>query len=147
MRKIKIGLVLENPLLFLRIASFIAALPFVLRMTPMSAILKSCLKDAKCAPRKNEKEAVIDITDFFFSWRLPVFRGSCLKRSLVLFKFLRRIGINVDINFGVNKNRAMNNLKHGHAWLTLDGKLFFPKEEFLEHYQFCYKFPENGKEQ
>lgn len=49
--------------------------------------------------------------------RLP-YSGTCLRRSLVLQRFLRREGIETDLRFGVRKR---NGGLVAHAWLEHEG--------------------------
>ena len=60
-------------------------------------------------------------------------------------KFLREIGVNVVINFGVSKYKTEKDLKLGHVWLTFNGMPVFSEEPLIESYRLCYIFPEETK--
>lgn len=47
-------------------------------------------------------------------------KNTCLRRSLLLYYFLRKNGIEVRIHFGVKKR---DGYLAGHSWLTRDGNL------------------------
>jgi Transglutaminase-like superfamily len=49
---------------------------------------------------------------------LPVFPRRCLRRSLALHSVLTRMGLEVEIHFGVRKEGPD---LHGHSWVTVDG--------------------------
>ena len=141
-----IARIFADVVLFMRIAFFVTVLPFVLRLLPLSYILNSCLpKKVKCLSpilQSEKKAKIIATIDFLMKWRIPVFRSTCLKRSLALFKFLREINIPLDINFGINKGQATRELKRGHVWLTCGDTIVF-SDNVIEKYTFCYRFPEH----
>jgi len=65
-------------------------------------------------------------------------KGDCLIRSLVLFYFARRNGLPVHFHCGVFQvGKALD----GHAWLSLEGKPFFEKEDPYTRYTVTYSFP------
>ena len=61
----------------------------------------------------------------------------CMKRSLVLFHFLRKAGRDAEIVFGVAK--AGEKLE-GHAWVTVNGQPF-AEEGPVDRYAVTYKYP------
>ncbi len=74
--------------------------------------------------------------------------NSCLRRSLILYFFLNKSGINVQLCFGV-RNKAnlsdedMINKLEGHAWLLHKGEIFLEKNvEEAKSYKRTYCFPE-----
>jgi len=148
-QKQRLPLFLKDICLFIRIARFIAILPFLLRFSQLSSILRLSFPGrVKIEPlliQEEEKRKIIKFTDFLLGFRAPIFRSTCLKRSLVLFKFLREIGVNVVINFGVSKYQTEEKLKLGHAWLTFGGMPVFSEEPLIESYRLCYIFPEETK--
>lgn len=74
----------------------------------------------------HRKGKIIKYTDFLLGWKIPIFRNSCLRRSLILYNLLRESGINVIINFGIRKDKKGK--LRGHSWLTLDGKVYLEDE-------------------
>ncbi len=66
-----------------------------------------------------------------FERRSPL--GLCLRRSMARYRFLRRAGLPVVINFGARfKAGEADRQITGHAWVTLDGQ---PYHEDGENYQ------------
>jgi hypothetical protein len=61
--------------------------------------------------------------------------GPCLRRSLIRFHLLRRLGLPVTIHVGVQRDEKVSNSGIvGHAWLTLDGLPWEePSGEHHEH--------------
>ncbi len=62
---------------------------------------------------------------FFF---YPLFPKTCLRRSLVLYRHLVRLGLDPELWVGVRKDGSE---LAGHAWVLLEGKPAGEKEEFL----------------
>ncbi len=145
--KIKIKDLLKDLNLFLRIFFFTIRLPFSIRFKPLAEVLDQAASHKKINISDDEKELqenkINCYTNFLLGFHIPIFRNSCLKKSVILFKFLREIGIDVKINLGVVKNSSITNLKKGHAWLSINGKLYAPKDDFIDNYIFVYSFP-NG---
>ena len=69
------------------------------------------------------------------------FRHSCLLRSLVLLRSLRRLGYPVSICFGIgHEGEALA----GHAWLELDSEPVAETDGVLAQYRVIYRFPEDA---
>ena len=62
----------------------------------------------------------------------------CMKRSILLFHFLRRSGEDVRINFGFSREGGE---LLGHAWIDLDGKPFAEAEDPTGRYVRMYTYP------
>ncbi len=62
----------------------------------------------------------------------------CMKRSLVLFHYLRRSGHDAKIYFGVVKEEGK---LEGHAWVTVDG-CPYAEEGPVDRYTVTYIYPE-----
>jgi len=91
---------------------------------------------------------VAKYTDFVLGRGIWVYKRNCLKRSLILYHFMRRTGIDVQLCLGVKTNqisetlRTSNNL-NGHAWLVLNGQPWQEHESIAtETYTVTYRFPE-----
>ncbi len=65
-------------------------------------------------------------------------RRTCLRRSLLLAKLLRRSGIEVTICFGV-KHRS--GALEGHSWLERDGAPFLEPDENWREYACVFTLP------
>ncbi len=90
---------------------------------------------------------IIKYTEYILNLDFWIWRPTCLKRSLLLYHFLNKIGINVRICFGVKYNKSMiskdrNRNLYGHAWLLLDGEIFLERNiEIVRGYKVTYCFP------
>lgn len=83
----------------------------------------------------------IDITLKFANFILyNVFRSSnpCLLRSLMLFRRLRMMGLEIKIAFGVKDD--IKGLK-GHAWLVLNESHFMEQNDPSLEYRTVYVYP------
>jgi hypothetical protein len=65
----------------------------------------------------------------------------CLKRSLVLFHYLRRAGKHPIVHFGVARTDGR---VHGHAWIELDGQPYAEAGEGLKGFAQIYAYPHDG---
>lgn len=97
--------------------------------------------------KKSDQEKIVKYTDYILNLNFWIYRATCLKRALLLYHFLKKIGINVVICFGVkfNENLISKDKKEnldGHAWLLLDGEIFLEKNtEMVRGYKITYRFP------
>ncbi len=118
----------------------------------MKVITPRDLKVYKNLDLEKSKDKVVKFTDYILSRNLWIYKTKCLKRSLVLYHFLRKLGINVHICFGVRYNEKLPNGEakkklEGHAWLLYKGDIFLEKNiEMAKNYKVTYCFPE-GREQ
>ncbi len=133
---------MKDIFLFARVSYLFFILPVIMHIKPLPEILKSW---TPCRPPKLKEwdmSKIIKYLDLFFKLRVPFFsrRGTCLKRSLVLYKFLREKGVEVRINIGV---KGDSEKIYGHAWLTLDGKLYLAQlqPQMNEDFKVCFIFP------
>ena len=97
--------------------------------------------------KKSTKEKIIKYTEYILNLDFWIWRATCLNRSLLLYRFLNKIGINVRICFGVKFNKHMiskdsNRNLDGHAWLLLNGEIFLERNiEMAKEYKVTYCFP------
>lgn len=125
--------------IFTRVLYLIVKICVMLYIKPISEVLKLVTPKSSSKLKRWDMSKVIRCVDFFFIWPIPPFHpGLCLKRSLVLYKFLRENGIEVKINIGIKKETK--NI-HGHAWLTLDGKPYLTRLSSNENFASCFIFP------
>ncbi len=65
-------------------------------------------------------------------------KNPCLLRSLILFRYLRRRGLEAHIHFGIKRNVSP---LEGHSWLSLNGKYFLEEEDPQSTYTDVYTYP------
>lgn len=70
--------------------------------------------------------------------------GLCLRRSLVRYHFLRRLGMPVVINFGAKfvGGEADRDIT-GHAWLTLHGRPYHELDENWRGFTVMFTWPDS----
>ena len=93
-------------------------------------------------PRKNsnKKWSSEKLKNWVFFWagqKRALFQGTCLKRSLVLYRYLRLQGEEARIIFGI---RTENGELKGHAWVVVKEKPVVEGEDL--NYQVIYSYPE-----
>ncbi|HZX15060.1 MAG TPA: lasso peptide biosynthesis B2 protein, partial [Thermodesulfobacteriota bacterium] len=73
-----------------------------------------------------------------------IYKAICWKRALVLYHFLRKAGVNVQICFGVRlPNIEAKDELEGHAWLIYNGEIFLERDiEMAKTYKVTYWYPE-----
>ncbi len=69
----------------------------------------------------------------------PFVRSGCLTRGITLFWFLRRVGLDVELRFGLDPGGDQPS--DGHCWLTLDGEPFLEKRDPRPHFAETYRLP------
>jgi hypothetical protein len=129
-----------------RIFTLICLLPLLHRLLRLKLLLKLLTpRNTKCPANQDQEKKIIKWTDAILGWDFFIFRSSCLKRSLVLYHFLKREGLPVQINFGVRKLKEESGQQHpvldGHGWLSLRGRTYLEKGEPLKIFKLMYSFP------
>ncbi len=86
---------------------------------------------------------VRQLADAVAAWHIFSPLGICLRRSLLRYRFLRRIGLPVFVVFGARfKERPEGGGIGGHAWLTLNGTPYFEHPADYEGFVEMYVYPE-----
>lgn len=91
---------------------------------------------------------LVKFTDYVLNRNFGPLRQNCLRRSLLLYVFLRRIGVDVDVCMGVTRasltvDTSVANVLDGHAWLLRDDQPFLePCEPLPDLYTVTYRYPD-----
>jgi len=126
--------------LFLRIAPWIAILPILLRRYDLETLIR------KITPSKPLRSIEPEVVTVYVNWWLnrdiAMFKPVCMKRSLILYRFLRECGMNVRIHYGIKKTPEGEN--EGHSWLTVNGNLLPPDGQRAHEFRETFSFPPKG---
>lgn len=138
--------------LFIQIFCLIVISPLMLRLLSFSTIPKILTPKKKRTYKKlyldKSKDTIVKFADYILSRNFWIDKNTCLKRSLVLYHFLRRIGMNVHMCIGVRyyngpKTDDMLRKLEGHAWLLYKGKPYLEKEiSEITTFKTTYCFPD-----
>jgi len=142
----------EEILLFIQILLLVTILPAMLRLLSLHRLFKlltpSALKVCNHQNIERRRDTIVKFADYIFSWEFWIYKGTCLKRSLVLYHFLRKLGIIVRVCFGVRYDEKFSDREakrelEAHAWLVYQGKVYLEKTtDFTESYKVIYCFPD-----
>ena len=138
---------------FCKILLVVTLLPILFRFLSIPGLTKKftpkSIKYKKNINLQKTTDKIVKFIDFILNrnfWRYR--ENTCLKRSLVLYYYLRRLGIEVRICFGVKYNDDLSNMEDGnkligHAWLIYNGAIFLEKDAAeTMTYKMTYSFPE-----
>jgi hypothetical protein len=132
----------------MRIFGLITLLPIMVKYLSIPTLLKALTpgnnKSGQNLSVDSLIEKIVKYTDYILGYNRLVYKNTCLKRSLVLYHFLRKYGIEVHICLGVKKGESLGEIDsekilQGHAWLTYDGNIFLEKN-FLGTHNFKTTF-------
>ena len=85
------------------------------------------------------------LCDAVAAWHLASPLGICLRRSLLRYHFLRRVGLPVQIIFGARiKDQSEGGGVGGHAWITLNGQPYHENSQDYAGFVKMYVYPETG---
>jgi hypothetical protein len=71
--------------------------------------------------------------------------GNCLERSLGAYRLLCAAGARPDLVVGVRRSAAGAQVE-GHVWITLDGRPFAERPEFLQTFAIVVTYDANGQQ-
>lgn len=129
--------------LFREMQTFIRALPAVLK-APLPEAL------AQLTPAQPEEtlrtfvgaDFIRDLSDLTALLDRRSSLGLCLRRSLVRFHYLRRVGLPVTLKFGAKFVAGKPDREvTGHAWLTLDSAPYHEADENWKGFVVMLFFP------
>jgi len=148
---------LEEVGLFLKIFLLITILPVLVKLMTVPRLMKIL------TPQKSKLNGTRDVdnirdkiekyTLYILSRDFWIYKNICLKRSLVLYHFLRKYGMYVTVCFGVRfKNERPGGTEErkmeGHAWLLRNGAFFLEKNaEETKTYKMTYCYPEDDSKE
>ena len=120
--------------LLVRVGLFCCALPVLVRLPPQR--LRSVLQRV-AAPSSGSKSVDVALLTRYVEGILrrgrPVLPDGCLPRSIALYYFLRRSGIDVSLRFGIGQPFGT---VAGHCWLSKDHDPYLervdPRAMFVE---------------
>jgi hypothetical protein len=123
--------------LLVRVGAFAAAVPLIMRLPlpRLDALLTRAPRRASPAPEEVERlERIVALAPRVAR---PLVRPGCLTRGVTLFWYLRRVGLNVELRFGLDASNDGDT--EGHCWLSLDDEPFLeprdPRPRFAELYR------------
>ena len=70
---------------------------------------------------ERRRDTIVKFTDYIFSRNFWIYKHTCLKRSLVLFHFLRKLGIIVSVCFGVRYDEEFSDREAKKNWKHIPG--------------------------
>jgi hypothetical protein len=145
---------LWDVLLFIRIIFLAAVLRAMLRLLSIPRLMKlltpRTISDSRNPATDEVREKIVKYTDYIFGLNFWMFKNTCLRRSLVLYHFLRQAGIDVQICFGVrykedSQQEGSSKELEGHAWLLYKGDIFLERNAAMaSEYTVTYCFPAGG---
>jgi hypothetical protein len=137
--------------LFVQIFGLITLLPVMVKYRSIPTLLKTLTpagkEFGKSLNANSLIEKIVKYTDYILGYNWLVYKNACLTRSLVLYHFLRKHGIEVHICLGVKKGESLGEVDsekslQGHAWLTYDGNIFLEKNSLGTHtFKTTFCFP------
>ncbi len=137
----------EDVELFIQIFLLASVLPFLIKLLSLPRLMKLLTpNDAKVLKSSNPegtKEKTVKYTDYILSHNLWIYKAICWKRALVLYHFIRKAGVNVQICFGVRlPNIGAKDELEGHAWLIYNGEIILERDiEMTKTYKATYSYP------
>jgi len=138
--KTKSRINLTSITLLLKITLLVIAIQLMIKFLPLPKLMQVLTpKKRKESISQEEINRITHFTNLILNRRFFIFHPTCLKRSLVLYHFLNKYGLNVVMNFGVKKN---NDRLDGHGWLTLDGKPFLENYDPHDTFTVTYSYPQ-----
>ena len=142
---------LKDVFLFIRIFILITILPVLIKVLTIPQLMQTLTPHVKRFNNKVCKKyienRIVQYTDYILGRNFWVYKSTCLKRSLTLYHFFRRLGIDVQICFGVRRKKdspesTVNQDIEGHAWLLNNGEFFRETNtESAQAYKMTYCFP------
>jgi len=123
--------------LILRIMRYVFILPSWLATKSLPEVLRLLTQPQSAIHLPLRRVIVYSL--FWTSLRIPSLQNYCLRRSLILYKFLREAGVDVAINIGVRIDERGR--LSGHSWLTLAGKPYLTRPETASRFKPLFVFP------
>ena len=141
---------LEKLCLLTSIFLFATVLPALIRFLSLPRLMQ-LLTPKHNKIHKNlelQKLRIVKFTDYILNRNFLIWKKTCLKRSLILYHFLRKLGLNIQICFGVRYKKhytydlAEKDIE-GHAWLLWNDEIFLEDDiKAVKTYIVTYCYPD-----
>jgi hypothetical protein len=126
-------------LLFARVLVFAAAVPTLMRL-PLPRLAALLTRRPRRPPASAaEIERLERLTALAPRVGHPLVRSGCLTRGVTLFWFLRRAGLDVQLNFGLDSDGS--HPPDGHCWLSIRDEPFLEKRDPRPYFTEQYRWP------
>jgi hypothetical protein len=122
--------------LFLRVGLWIAFISLLLRIVSLPGLMK-ILTPRKNRPAKWPRSKIVNFASFWLGRDRVFYQRNCLKRSLVLYRYLNLQSEPAQFIIGVRKEDG--ELK-GHSWIMVNGAPIFDDEDM--NYKIIFRCPE-----
>lgn len=146
----------EDVKLFINVFILLTVIPVLIKLFSlpklMNLLTPNDIKKYKNLSAEKLTEKVVKFTDYILGCNFWIYNPKCLKRSIVLYHYLRKAGIDVHICFGVRINDEVTDplsvdKLEGHAWLEYKGEIFLEKDaEMAKTYKMTYCFPQKNNQ-
>lgn len=132
------------PLLSARVLCFAIAVPVLLklRLTTLDALLGRRMPATGPPPQEDAIDRIVTCVTLIFSVGRRAFGWGCLHRGIMLYYFLRRKGVDVELCFGIGGSEAGF---IAHCWLVRDGLPFLEKSDPRQRFAEMYIMPGNRR--
>lgn len=129
---------LADWVLFLQIFFFAAAVPALVLLKPerLESLLAAKRTGSKAKPDRVRK--ISSYVDGVIQVASPLVHRGCLTRTLTLYYFLNRAGLNVTVCFGISQVKGEF---LGHCWLEKSGQPFLESKDPRPLFKQIYGFP------
>ena len=127
-------------LLFVRVFISLIVIDVLLSILKLQSLLKIIDRKGK---RRLSGKTIENVTLFsdFILYRIFRTRRPCTLRSLLVFRYMRSMGQDIKIVFGVKDDQG--ELK-GHAWILKGKTPFLEKSDPSEQYEIMHVYPPSG---
>jgi hypothetical protein len=123
---------------FLGIFLFAVAVPVLLRLKlpRLASLLEP--KRPPSPPARAEVHTIVRAVDAVLRVGKPLVRPGCLTRGVTLYYFLRRVGLEITLCFGLGHHGGAF---VGHCWLVKDGEPFLEATDPRPLFTAVYRIP------
>jgi len=129
----------KKPFLFMNIFAVSVFAPVLIAtMGPKTLLRLLRFREEKSIDQKRVDKVAWYVDFIMRRWPWRSLKNYCYVRSLILYYFLRKEGVAVNINFGINNKPGHLT---GHGWRTLDAKTYLDDECFCNDFHIIYSFP------
>lgn len=131
----------QNLKILLEMLAFAAVMPILMKYFSLERVLDVLTPYEKRQTHKTSRASakkIVHLGMLLLKRNRFFLKNSCLKRSLLLYYFLRKNGIAVQIHFGVKK---LDDNLTGHSWLTQGGNLIADREQHRKAFTEVVSFP------
>lgn len=122
-----------SPFIILEALWWSAIISIAVRILPLNKIFKVITPKNIINNKKYNRETILNSVTSVLVLQSKLFPAKCWKKSMLLFRLLKKYGYDVKLHFGVavNTQEKRKSILYGHSWVSIENIPLFDSDRVI----------------